>query len=62
MLRLLFPNLVKSQKIAVIIKPICEHNPKAQSTVYPETPADYNEVQQNLRQQLKNQYDTKRSN
>jgi hypothetical protein len=62
MLRLLFPNLGKSQSITVIVKPICEHNPKAQSTVYPETPADFNEVQQNLKKQIKNQYDNKRSN
>jgi hypothetical protein len=62
MLRLLFPKTFKSQLISVVLKPICEHNPKAQSTIYPETSADFNEVQQNLKQQIKNQYDNKRSN
>ena len=62
MLKLFFPKMFKEQTIAVIIKPLNEHNPKAQSTVYPETQADFNEIQLNLHQQIKKQYDTKRSN
>lgn len=70
MLRLLFPKAFKSQQISVILKPICEHNPKAQSTVYPDTQGNWNEVHQNLekqikqnfKQKIKNQYDNKRSN
>lgn len=62
MLKLFFPNLMKVYGISVIVKPICEHDPKAQSIVYPETESDFNEVQLNLKQQIKKQYDSKRSN
>jgi hypothetical protein len=62
MLKIFFPNLMKVYSISVIVKPICEHDPKAQSTVYPETESDFNEVQLNLKQELKKQYDSKRSN
>jgi hypothetical protein len=62
MLKLFFPNIMKAYDISVITKPICEHDPKAQSTVYPETQIDFNEVQLNLKQQIKKQYDSKRSN
>lgn len=62
MLKLFFPNLMKVYGISVIVKPICEHDPKAQSTVYPETESDFNEVQLNLKQEIKKQYDSKRSN
>ena len=62
MIKIFFPNLLKAYDISVITKSICEHNPKAQSTVYPETESDFNEVQLNLKQQLKKQYDSKRSN
>jgi hypothetical protein len=40
---------------------IQEHNPKAMSTVVPETQIDYNEFNKNIRQQLKEIYDTKTS-
>jgi histidinol dehydrogenase len=53
---------MKVYGISVIVKPICEHDPKAQSIVYPETESDFNEVQLNLKQQIKKQYDSKRSN
>ena len=39
-----------------------EHNPRAMSTVEPETKVSFNEFQKNIKDQLKKQYDTKRSN
>ena len=41
---------------------IVEHNPKAQSICIPDQKVSVNEFYQNIQQQLKQLYDTKRSN
>lgn len=48
------------KEIRFIPVSINEHNPKAQSVCYPDTPVDYNEFYKNLYKQIKN-YDTQRS-
>jgi len=41
---------------------ICDHNPKAQSTYYPDQDLNLNQFYQNLTHQIKENYDSQRSN
>lgn len=41
---------------------ICEHNPKAQSTYYPDQDLNLNDFYNNLTKQIKQNYDSQRSN
>jgi hypothetical protein len=53
---------VKCFLLQFMIESAFEHNPRAMSTVEPETKVSFNEFQKNIKEQLKKQYDTKRSN
>ncbi len=41
---------------------ICEHNPKAQSVCYPDQDLNLNDFYNNLTKQIKENYDSQRSN
>ena len=53
---------MKLLEIKQIAFKICEHDPKAMSSISPTKKITYNEFQANIQKQLKKIYDSKRSN